>query len=270
MSISDKMVTVAENMEKVFAAGARAAGGGASVLAATPDWNANEGEDGYIANRTHWKGIGLNPWLAEIKVKLSKTYKGDFLGTVSPTANADGTYPTFTAGKKYIVKYDDEDPIECEAFYSNVTSTTSYLAVGNPSLIKDDNYSREDNGLNFFFVITAANGSKASLYARDNSNHTIAIYEPYDEYHTIDPRYIPFSAIVDAVANKITLHDLPYFTLEIEGQDGAKKNCVICGYVKGSYEDTTGIPVFDLKVEEKDGTEVTYKVFGYEYSGGTE
>lgn len=39
------MVTVAENMEKVFAAGARSGGA---------DWNANKGEAGYVANRTHY------------------------------------------------------------------------------------------------------------------------------------------------------------------------------------------------------------------------
>ena len=51
-SISKKAADVAENMHKVFLAGAYANNN--TNIKVTADWNAQEGEDGYIKNRTHY------------------------------------------------------------------------------------------------------------------------------------------------------------------------------------------------------------------------
>lgn len=158
-----------------------------------PDWNASEGEEGYIANRTHWEKVSetvlfyndtynsndaLNmdefPLDLQNPVVVGKTYKVELDGvTYLATAYDDGGYPTVGA------------PFDGREYDFSIHPFSIY-------------YDPDDD-------------SAAIVYGNDGK-HTTRISEVETIIHRINEKYLP-----ETVALK---EELPTKTSQLENDSG--------------------------------------------------
>ena len=146
---------------------------------ASPDWNANEGEAGYIQNRTHWVSSGFDEiyngvlsFSSNSSVGLPWKYDGI---AMSKYPNA-GTVPEFVYVFIDGVKY------QCPVGFYVSTSGTSLdeykVAIGDNDYVAFTTSYRGYNAL----IVLCTDGLV---------NKVFTIGYDGDFYHTLDERYIP-------------------------------------------------------------------------------
>lgn len=146
----------------------------ADLTIGASDWNAAEGEPGYVKNRTHWM-----EFVSKEEVILEET-------RVPFNSNMTSLYgigsDKVVAGKPYIV-YWNEAVYECTAFVADQS-----VFLGNSSLASTG----DDTGEPFCMEMLTAT---SAFVMKSNSNAeiiTIKIETPeVVRYHTIDPEFLP-------------------------------------------------------------------------------
>ena len=178
-------------------------------IGGTPDWNAMEGETGYIKNRTHWTDR------EEVEFFPEGTYACDYT-TEDVESNGYGeifspdTFVEFNkpieVGKKYSVRFDGTDyevtgKIQSHGWIVNdYGDTVTY--VGNLALFIYYNNSYEevipaesvDTGEPFLFFIYPDGGGSELIYSDAYANRDsleFGIKEVYETIHKLDKKYLP-------------------------------------------------------------------------------
>ena len=151
------------------------------------DWSANEGESGYIENRTHYVGQKLNIVLEP----TTKTQIGGF-GTDETIIE-----PLIIQDKEYEVTVDGI-PYRSVAYYDNGVAETR---LGNSRLI-DDQEANVDHPEDVPYLIyqfvdyggLTSESYSIWIYYPEGEIHTTSIAEVTNEleYHTLDENYLPY------------------------------------------------------------------------------
>lgn len=144
---------------------------------ATPNWNAAEGEAGYIENRTHWEEEIKISTLVE-NVTISKSAIWEKLGLFDIVDLTTPLYCTIDGVKKKI--------IEIKETTSRYNGKTSY---GREAIIKNETYYirevkqyDEEWGWEYqYFLINYP----------DSDNHTLSIYQGIYDICQLDEKFIP-------------------------------------------------------------------------------
>jgi hypothetical protein len=89
---TDEYKTILDNLE---------IGGGGSGNAAQPDWNAAEGDEGYIKNRTHWEYV-IN-YIPTVTVTIPERETYTELPSPVSEFRAGETYVVNVNGEQYLV-----------------------------------------------------------------------------------------------------------------------------------------------------------------------
>jgi hypothetical protein len=142
---------------------------------ASPDWNANEGDAGYIQNRTHWISSGFEqiyngvpPWY---QVEDYYIYNGVALNK----------YPNAGTVPEYVDVFIDGVKYECPVAYyasADLNQLEGYkVSVGNDYMAFTTTY----RGYNVLIV----------LCTEGLTDKVFTIGYDGDFYHTLDERYIP-------------------------------------------------------------------------------
>lgn len=164
-------------------------GGGSGGGGATPNWDANEGEDGYIENRTHWveRGAGEDV-LYDNETLVYKEDVGGFLVTNAPKRDfVDGETIKVTFG---------EAVFECPCTYiQDPDSGVVGYIIGNVGAV---NPGIEMNDVPFVFIMlpviqdigdgTMAQGLFMPMGELGTTEFSMAAKS--DLYHKLDYRYV--------------------------------------------------------------------------------
>ena len=149
-----------------------------------PNWNANEGEEGFIENRTHWEG------LEEVDILPETTVTAEQEGAIFSPLN----YPLITGSTVKLV----ENGVEYESEVVELElEGIVYKSFGNPYFGNPNAF--EDNGLQFLFVevpeifIEEMDGV-CSLFIsnalQENGTSTISIRGQGNVVHKIPQKFI--------------------------------------------------------------------------------
>lgn len=169
----------------------------------TPDWNAFKGENGYIANRTHYINLTDKEILAET------TFTGLAEGLVPVGASL---LEEIEVGMEYTVTWNGVDYV-CVGKVSQNEFFEGFFDVilGNPGSFDAQNQTEEP----FMFGVLSAGGSsmvhaKFAISSYDGSTQaTMKISLPAGAVHKIDPMYLPditgFVSSVNGKTDEVTL-----------------------------------------------------------------
>ena len=188
-SISDAIKNMASAVSKDLA----------NMTIGASNWDAAEGEPGYVQNRTHWK-----EYVSKQETILEET-------SVSFNNEMSSLYGLGTekviSGKPYIV-YWNGAKYECTAFEASYS-----VFLGNGSLSGEG----DDTGEPFCMEMLTAT---SAFVMKSNSNtETIKIKVETPEvvkYHTIDPNFIP-PGNSGGVTSWNDLTDKPFYEEVVEG-----------------------------------------------------
>ena len=163
-SISDAIKNMASAVSKDLA----------NMTIGASNWDAAEGEPGYVQNRTHWK-----EYVSKQETILEET-------SVSFSSNMTSLYgigtDTVAAGKPYIVHWNDAI-YECTAFYA---SQSTFL--GNGALTS----SGDDTGEPFCMEMLSATSAFVMKATKDAETVKIKVETPeVVKVHKIDKMYMP-------------------------------------------------------------------------------
>ena len=196
------------------------AGGGAAVVNA--DWNASEGEAGYIKNRTHYKTETWTAWIENLSLTTELEDSGYSFAQYSFVANDGGvpdeSHPIFVLGNKYKVVFDGQEYV-CTAF-NPVANGNEYPAyIGNAALKSEEGWTGGDSALPFFFGFSKGTGRNCLLYTETAGDHTISVERSITTYNTIDPAYLPDSVRADKYVEE-------HLTANFSSNDASNPNFV--------------------------------------------
>lgn len=141
------------------------------------DWNASEGEPGYIANRTHWAEICVETILEE--TTLVAVAEGIF-STAEGKAFENAVYDVNYNGVKY----------ECTAFNFGalISMGQSLWAIGNPRVGSSD---LEDTGEPFFIAFMDG----TIIMTNDGLDEiTVSVTKTGEIVHKLPEKYLPETA----------------------------------------------------------------------------
>ena len=165
------------------------------IVSGAADWNASEGENGYVANRTHWveRGKGEGEVIYDkIQLQLVEEMGGLVVFHEPKRSFIDGEELKVTvSGVEF----------ECKAVkYYDPDSGMDAFVIGNAGAIIPD---VEPNELPFVFVMLATpedmgDGIKAygmgmilgDIEGNDGNGFTLSIVAKSDLYHKLDYRYV--------------------------------------------------------------------------------
>ncbi len=145
-----------------------------NVKGAPSDWNANEGEDGHILNRTHYS---VKP--AEVVLDTAQvTFNGGM------TEFMPGALP-LVVGNMYTFEFDGV-AYECDCFAAELQGV-SCLVIGNRLAIGTDTGEPI-----IIFTSSSMNmwGVAAAIGMVDGSVHTLKIFDGVEEVHQIPRKYV--------------------------------------------------------------------------------
>lgn len=225
-------------------------GGGGSAPAATPDWDANEGEEGYIKNRTHHKEYTETLSLDNLSVATSgencysETFDTSYAEFTEPF-DLDQN-PLFVVGDTYRVVYDGKAYDDCVAFAAREGVTNKHLAVGWSGYGATTSsgapaYSGGEERLPFF--ILNRTGTSVEFCTDTAGEHTFSISHCFDRYVTLDPNYLPDSVRADKLEKRLPniIDNFVTGLPDVDATYNGKVMKVVDG--KWSVEDDAGIPV---------------------------
>lgn len=163
-SISDAIKNMASAVSKDLA----------NMTIGASNWDAAEGEPGYVQNRTHWK-----EYVSKQETILEET-------SVSFSSNMTSLYgigtDTVAAGKPYIVHWNDAI-YECTAFYADQSTF-----LGNGALTS----SGDDTGEPFCMEMLSATSAFVMKATKDAETIKIKVETPeVVKVHKMDKMYMP-------------------------------------------------------------------------------
>lgn len=127
--------------------GAGGSGGGEQA-----DWNASEGEAGYVLNRTHYEEYSEEVFLEKTNLVINED--GQFLSEINTPSEPIPTY----ADKEFAVWWNGVE-YKCKAFYYYEETSDDMLFLGNYGAVLDGDMSTEP----FVIVMTMAEGAGIML-----------------------------------------------------------------------------------------------------------
>lgn len=157
-----------------------------------PDWNAKEGEEGYIKNRTHWDERGYT----EFTMEISPAWGEEEYDINFTELKWGETYPIIWNGVTY----------ECQAYYvtdydeNTHLSGKPWLNLGNLRLLLDDEVQHlyPENDVPFIFTVREYEGRmKVRIYTVENreGNFVTATFTvPTGQVYKINNDYLPEGA----------------------------------------------------------------------------
>lgn len=138
------------------------------------DWNQNdETAQDYVKNRTHWAET------EEIELVSKTSFEGQqYICDVNINA--------FVIGETYSVKFDGVlyEGIVCEE------TPTGFPAIG----------ATNNNAANKYPFVVAINNGEAMIMAKDNTEHTIRVYQIKETIHKLDEKYLNVAGADEALA----------------------------------------------------------------------
>lgn len=141
---------------------------------APADWNAKEGEAGYVKNRTHWEEEGIVEILPETTVVFE-----------DGIAQIDG-FPIPTSGKTYIVNWNGAEYI-CVAIYGERTDA---VIVGNAYAATEGQDGTAETGEPFAIVFDETMNTPVIVAFDGSTEATMSIAHKNTVIHHLDPKYI--------------------------------------------------------------------------------
>lgn len=173
--------SIEENFKRVQAGG----GGGGKI---TPDWNASEGEEGYINNRTHYEENKYITIAEEQTVSHSSTpLKSSVDGYYNSKGFLDGN--KIVVGNTYIV-YVDGVAYEGVAYEGAVSANSKKVCIFSPN---GKDYTVAPISIT---VGTGSGGTTCGVRFSDGGKHTVKV-ELYEHHlKTLDPKFLPKITIV--------------------------------------------------------------------------
>lgn len=152
-------------------------GGGGSA-----DWNANEGEAGYVKNRTHWLENGMVDILPETTMAMVSLNDQDdgFYNEVLLTEDLE-------AGKQYVVNWNGVS-YKCVAY-----DVSGDICIGNQQVAIDvDGWEfNEVIESNEPFFMCGGFDKCGSVLVPEDITCTFSIAHKTEVVHKIDPKYLP-------------------------------------------------------------------------------
>ena len=161
------------------------------------DWNANEGEAGYVKNRTHYEVVTYQAVLPETDIEHETRYTGGLdenLEKVHNFAIREHESPVKITYDG--VEYAFPDGFSCLPYYSDEPDDYGMTKhhVGNPALCPDisNGYGLEENDIPFcVYMESPGNGW---IYFADGGSHNMAIYGGEKEIKPLDPKFLAETA----------------------------------------------------------------------------
>jgi hypothetical protein len=166
--------SIEENFKRVQTGG----GGGGGE----PDWNASEGEEGYIKNRTHYEEIKYITMAEEQSVRHSGILESSIDGYSNSKGYLDGA--KIIVGNTYIV-YVDGVAYKGVAYEGEVSSMTKKVCIFSPN---GKDYTNAPVSIT---VGNSPGGTTCNVKFSDSGTHTVKV-ELYEyNLEPLDPKFLP-------------------------------------------------------------------------------
>lgn len=146
-----------------------------------PDWNALEGEAGYIQGRTHWSEMSIVDIFKDLEV--SELEEGAGLGILQ------GAYD-IEAGKQYIVTYNGTE-FSCTSAYYEEEGVNTAVVIGNVDALKGTGDSGEPFLLMFVLpeFIEAIGAASMIMFLDGSSSAVISLSGETEIVHKLPQKY---------------------------------------------------------------------------------
>lgn len=160
----------------------------------TIDWNAGEGDAGYVRNRTHWTDICVEA------LAVDGEWVADNSGVFSFVFH---TPLMLTAGKTYLVNWDGVEYtcIANTAQSSSETDGVEVIYIGNPLIV-----GLEDDGLPFAFLLTTGNEAVQTVTCSPMDGlgtHSFSISEVSETVHKLHEKFLPAGYGKEEIINHV-------------------------------------------------------------------
>lgn len=148
----------------------------------TPDWNASEGEEGYIKNRTHYEENKYTTIAEEQTVSHSASLKSSVDGYYNSRGYLDGN--KIVVGNTYVV-YVDGVPYEGVAYEGAVSANSKKVCIFSPN---GKDYTNAPISIT---VGTGSGGTTCNARFRDDGKHTVKVELYEHSLKKLDPKFLP-------------------------------------------------------------------------------
>lgn len=146
-----------------------------------PNWNAAEGETGYIQGRTHWSELDVVDIFKDLEV--SELEEGAGQGMLP------GAYD-IEAGKQYIVTYNGTE-FRCTSAYFGEEGVNMAVVIGNVGALSGTGDSGEPFLLMFVLpeFVEAVGAASAIMFLDGSSSAVISLSGETEIVHKLPPKY---------------------------------------------------------------------------------